>query len=155
VFWCCVGVDWIANKVILLSAHTVHLCVGHVPTDAFAPKAPICIRHVYLSVRVSTWTSSTTYGRNSVKFGNGYVYKNLLTPNLLKIRSLETPPPKKKTMLFRNIVEHCAAKHFCLVSKGLVIEFFFFFIRGRSTRSTFTAAYIGLLCDFEPPPPVV
>ena len=107
-FWCCVGVDWIANKVILLSAHTVHLCVGHVPIDAFAPKSPICIRHVHLSVRVSTWTSATTSGRNSVKFGNGYVYKNLLTPNLLKIRSLETPPPKKKQCSFEiswNIVQ--------------------------------------------------
>jgi hypothetical protein len=41
VFWCYVGVDRIANKEILLSDHTVHLCVRHVRIGAFAPKTPM------------------------------------------------------------------------------------------------------------------
>jgi len=80
-FWCCVGVDWIANKEILLSACTVNLCVRHGRIGA------CCIRYVRLSVRVSAWNSATPHGLNSVKFRNGDVYKSLLTPNLLKSMS--------------------------------------------------------------------
>jgi len=51
-FWCCVGVDWIANKEILLTPHTVYWCVRRGRIGAY------CIRHVRLSVRVSAWTSA-------------------------------------------------------------------------------------------------
>jgi hypothetical protein len=62
-------------------------------------------------------TPPPPHGRNSVEFGNGDVPENLLTPDLLKIRRLET---FQKAMFFRKIVDHCAEKHFCLVFKGLV-----------------------------------